>query len=82
MERKKNGGGDFLIDGRLTIKELYELAKSEGFEDREMFFMFKNSDTGEIFSTDHVVDFGKGWGHITCLIHLKLSERPNKSSSL
>lgn len=82
MERQKNGGGDFLIDGRLTIKELYELAKSEGFEDREMFFMIKNPVTGELFTTDHVVDFGKGWGHITSLIHLKISEAPNKNSSL
>ena len=39
MERIKNDMGDFVIDGKLTIKELYELAKKDGFENGNLFFL-------------------------------------------
>ena len=80
MERIKNDIGDFIIDGHLTIKELYELAKSEGFEDRSLFFSIKNEKTGQYFSTLHVVDFGKGWTKDTAIIHLTWEELPNTDS--
>ena len=47
MERIKNDMEDFVINGKLTIKELYELAKKEGFEDRHLFFSVKNKTTGK-----------------------------------
>ena len=70
MERLKNDMDDFIIDGRLSIKELYELAKSEGFEDRTLFFSIRNPKTRQHFSTHHVVDFGKGWTRDTAIMHL------------
>ena len=70
MERLKNDFDDFMIDGRLSIKELYELAKSEGIEDRTLFFSIRNPKTRQHFSTHHVVDFGKGWTKDTAMMHL------------
>jgi hypothetical protein len=40
--RIKNEMDDFVINGPLTIEELYTLAKQEGFENRELFFSIKN----------------------------------------
>ncbi len=76
MERLKNDMDDFVIDGHLTIKEFYELAKSEGFEDRKIFFSVKNPKTKQHFSTMHVVDFGKGWSKDTAIMHLTWDDIP------
>lgn len=80
MERVKNDMDDFVIDGKLTIKELYELAKQEGFEDRWLFFSVKNKTTGQHFSTDNVVDFGKGWCKNSAIMHLTWEELPHTDS--
>ena len=76
MERTKNEMDDFVINGRLTIKELYELSKQEGLEDRYLFFSVKNKTTGQHFSTDEVVDFGKGWSKKSVMMHLTWEELP------
>lgn len=70
MERLKNEMGDFIIDGKLTIKELYELAKQDGFEDRTLFFSVKNKTTKQYFTTDNIIDFGKGWTKNSAIMHL------------
>ncbi len=80
MERIKNDMEDFVINGKLTIKELYELAKKEGFEDRHLFFSVKNKKTGQYFSTDTVVDFGKGWTKDSAIMHLTWEELPHQDA--
>jgi hypothetical protein len=80
MERIKNDMNDFVINGKLTIKELYELAKQEGFEDRHLFFAIKDTASGKIFATDIVVDFGKGWTKNTAIMHLTLQETLHQDS--
>lgn len=77
MERSKNEMEDFVINGALTIKELYELAKEDGFEERELFFSVKNKITGQHFSTATVVDFGKGWTKNRAIMHLTWEELPH-----
>lgn len=74
--REKNEMEDFVIDGELTIKELYELAKEGGFEDRHLFFSIKNTTTKQHFSTSYVVDFGKGWTKDTAIMHLTWDDVP------
>lgn len=81
VTREKNGEGDFVIDGKLTIEELYNLAKQEGFEDRHLFFSVKNKETGQHFSTDTVVDFGKGWTKDSAIMHLTWKELPHMDAS-
>tara|TARA_R110000782_G_scaffold252394_1_gene340177 strand:+ start:2864 stop:3145 length:282 start_codon:yes stop_codon:yes gene_type:complete len=80
MDRIKNDMEDFVINGKLTIKELYELAKQEGFEDRNLFFSVKNKTTGQHFSTDNVVDFGKGWSKDSAIMHLTWEELPHQGA--
>lgn len=79
-QRIKNEMGDFIINGKLSIKELYELAKKEGFEERDLFFSIKNNTTGQHFSTHMVVDFGKGWTKDTAIMHLSWEELPHTDS--
>ena len=74
MEKVENWEGDYEINGKLTIKELYELAKKGGFEDRELFFSVKNKETKQYFSTQHVVKFGKGWSKGTAIMNLTWEE--------
>lgn len=71
---------DFVINGPLTIEELYTLAKQEGFEKRELFFSIKNPETKQHFSTYHVVDFGKGWTKDSAIMHLTWTELPHMNS--
>ena len=60
-KRELDENEHFVINGKLTIKELYDLAKQGGFENRSLFFSVKNEKTGQYFSTDTVKAFGKGW---------------------
>jgi hypothetical protein len=78
--REKNDMGDFVINGELTIKELYILAKRDGFEDRSLFFSIKGTDGKGYFSTSNVVDFGKGWTKDTAIIHLTYVNENNNDS--
>lgn len=80
VERLKNDMDDFIINGNLTIKELYELAKKEGFEDRELFFSVKNPTTKQHFSTHNVVSFGKGWTKHTAIMNLTWEELPHQDA--
>ena len=81
MERLKNEMGDFIINGELTIEELYELAKKDGFEKRKLFFSIKNPKTKQCFSTMNVVDFGKGWTKNTAIMHLTWEDLPHTDAS-
>ena len=78
--REKNEMEDFIINGKLTIKGLYELAKEGGFEDRHLFFSIKNPITKQHFSTSHVIDFGKGWTKDTAIMHLTWDDVPEMDS--
>lgn len=60
-KRELDENEHFVINGELSIKELYELAKQGGFENRYLFFSVKNEKTGQYFSTVTVKTFGKGW---------------------
>lgn len=81
MVREKNEMDDFVINGKLSIKELYELAKKEGFEDRTLFFSIKNPKTGQYFSTHDVVSFGKGWTKSTAIMNLTWEDLPQMDAS-
>jgi len=67
--REKDELEDFIINGKLTIKELYELAKEEGFENNTLYFIGKEK--GEHFSnvySDNVITFGRGWAKNTVIL--------------
>lgn len=72
-KREKDDMDDYIIDGKLSIEELYYLAKRDGFEKRNLFFKVveegkKMSDT---IYTEHVMTIGKGWTKGTSVMEIK-----------
>ena len=61
--REKDDMEDFIINGKLSIEELYYLAKSGGFENRHLYFKIKEegNNMSDTIYTGHVMAFGKGW---------------------
>lgn len=82
MERIKDGMGSYVIDGKLSIKELYELAKKDGFENSTLFFSIKNLKTNQHFSTHNVVDIGKGWSKGSAIMHLTWEELDSQDTCM
>jgi len=71
--RGKDDMDDFIIDGELSIEELYYLAKKDGFEKRNLYFKLKeegNSMSDTIYA-EHVMAFGKGWTKDACIMTIK-----------
>ena len=67
--REKDDMDDFIIGGELTIKELYELAKQEGYENNVLYLIGKEK--GEHFSnvySKNVTTFGRGWAKKTMIL--------------
>ena len=67
--REKDELEDFIINGKLTIKELYELAKEGGFENNTLYFIGREK--GEKFSnlySENVITFGRGWSKNTVIL--------------
>lgn len=72
-KREKDDMDDFIIDGELSIEELYILAKKEGFEKNNLYFKIKEEggNMSDTIYTDHVMAFGRGWGKGTCIMTIK-----------
>lgn len=71
MERPRNEFDDFIINGKLTIKELYELAKSEGFEDSTLYIVGKNeAEKFQDVYTENITSIGKGWAKGTAMLKI------------
>jgi hypothetical protein len=70
---EKDDMGDFIINGKLSIEELYFLAKKGGFEDRNLYFKIKEEGNkmSDTIYTDNVMSFGKGWTKDTCIMTIK-----------
>jgi hypothetical protein len=61
-KRDKNEMDDFIINGELSIEELYFLAKRDGFEKNKFFFKIREKDRGiDTIYSSKVVSFGRGW---------------------
>jgi hypothetical protein len=69
MSRELNDLGDIIVNDKLTIKELYEFAKENGFEDSTLYFIGRKKDDkfSDIYS-DTVTTFGKGWSKGTAIL--------------
>lgn len=71
--RGKDDMDDFIIDGKLSIEELYYLAKKDGFEKRTIFFKLKEEGNrmSDTIYAEHVMAFGKGWTKDACIMTIK-----------
>ena len=72
-KREQDDMEDFIIDGKLSIEELYYLAKKDGFEKRNLYFKLKEegNNMSDTIYTDNVMAFGKGWTKDTCIMTIK-----------
>jgi hypothetical protein len=71
MERKKNELGDIIVNGKLTVRELYEFAKENNRLDAEILFKNKERE-GKMIDTIYTAEvshFGTGWSKNTIMIH-------------
>ena len=71
--RDKDDMDDFIIDGDLSIEELYFLAKQGDFQNRKLFFKIKEEGNkmSDTIYTHHVMAFGKGWTKDTAIMTIK-----------
>jgi len=75
-KREKDDMEDFIIDGKLSIEELYFLAKRDGFEKRNLYFKIKEEGNrmSDTIYTDYVMAFGKGWTKDSAIMTIKYSK--------
>lgn len=80
--REKDDMDDFIIDGKLSIEELYYLAKKDGFEKRTLYFKLKEEGNrmSDTIYTEHVMSFGKGWTKNTSIITIKYKKEEVQDS--
>jgi hypothetical protein len=80
--REKDDMDDFIIDGELSIEELYYLAKKDGFEKRNLYFKLKEEGNrmSDTIYADYVMAFGKGWTKDTCIMTIKYKKEVGEYS--
>jgi hypothetical protein len=78
-KRELNELGDIIINGKLTIQELYDFAKENNAENYDLYFISRREDgkMEETKYTSEVTHFGKGWGKGTVIIHTKYKDDTN-----
>jgi len=69
MNRELNDLGDVIVNEKLTIKELYEFAKENGFEESTLYLIGreKNAKFSNIYS-EKITSFGEGWQKGTVIL--------------
>lgn len=81
MNRELNDLGDIIVNEPLSIKELYEFAKENGFENSTLYFIGREKDNkfSDIYS-DKVTTFGKGWGKGTAILKFEYEKEEQMDS--
>lgn len=75
-KRQKNDLGDLIINGKLTVQELYDFAKENNALDSSLYFVNKKEGgtMNDTIYCQNVSHFGKGWGKGTIMIHTTYKE--------
>ena len=79
--REKDEMDDFIINGKLTIKELYELAKEGGYENNTLYLIGREK--GEKYSniySQNVMTFGRGWSKSTMILKFEYETKKQVDS--
>jgi hypothetical protein len=81
MSRELNDLGDIIVNEKLTIKELYEFAKENGFEESTLYLIGeeKNSNFSDTYS-EKITTFGKGWGKGTAILKFEYEKEEQMDS--
>lgn len=70
VQREVDEMGDIILTENITIKELYQLAKEQGIENRTLFVKVRDVKTHNNMFTQNVVAFGRGWTKDSCILTL------------
>ena len=70
-KRKLNELDDLIINGKLSIQELYDFAKENDLMDANLYFVSKKEggSMSDTIYTQNVTHFGRGWSKKTIMIH-------------
>lgn len=74
--RKLNELGDIIINGKLTVQELYDFAKENNALESELYFVNKKEGgtMNDTIYAQNVSHFGKGWSKNTIMIFTTYKE--------
>ena len=81
MNRGLNELGDIIVNEPLSIKELYEFAKENGFENATLYLIGKEKDNkfSDIY-TQTVTTFGRGWEKGTAILKFEYEKEEQMDS--
>ena len=81
MDREINELGDIVVNGELTIQELYDYAKENGFENNTLYLIGKEqgSSMSNIY-TEKVTTFGRGWSKTTALLKFEYKKEEHQDT--
>jgi hypothetical protein len=80
-EREINELGDIVVNGKLTIQELYDYAKENGFENNTLYLIGKEegNSTSNVY-TDTIRTFGRGWTKTTALLKFEYKKEEQQDT--
>ena len=80
-KREINEMGDIVVNGKLTIQELYDYAKENGFENNTLYLIGKEEDNSmsDVY-TEKITTFGRGWSKGTALLKFQYKKEVEQDS--
>jgi hypothetical protein len=79
-EREINELGDIVVNGKLTIQELYDYAKENGFENNTLYLIGKEENKMSDLYTEKVTTFGRGWTKNTALLKFEYKKEEHQDT--
>ena len=80
-EREINELGDIVVNGKLTIQELYDYAKENGFENNTLYLIGKEEGNNmSNLYTDTIRTFGRGWTKTTALLKFEYKKEEQQDT--
>ena len=79
-KREINELGDIVVNGKLTIQELYDYAKENGFENNTLYLIGKEENKMSDLYTEKVTTFGRGWTKNTALLKFEYKKEEHQDT--
>jgi hypothetical protein len=79
-KREINELGDIVVNGKLTIQELYDYAKENGFENNTLYLIGKEENKMSDLYTEKVTTFGRGWTKNTAILKFEYKKEEHQDT--
>ena len=79
-KREINELGDIVVNGKLTIQELYDYAKENGFENNTLYLIGKEENKMSDLYTEKVTTFGRGWTKTTAILKFEYKKEEHQDT--